>query len=326
MRKHLALFALFFAISAAAQTQTLPQDEKVNLVTGDFHALSRIATLARDINNERQVLLAIVDSDIEMLREKRGDDSYRWASFQREEGGRVKDEKPVERVQSEKDLNQIIVSAPHAYRVEVRLPTKRSLVSANNRVYVRNVIVDVLGFDNKMQHHEIAVNAWVNPGDTTGVALPEIGKNVRATVEVGVESGEKKAVAEASLLQAKLVDDPASPYFPAVRRLLQVREVAAAKDINKGQLKTVADEALLSMPGELEKRNAEMAAASERRKQATGTVLAGDASPDVTAALQEITRLLGGTLQDQTDARAKLQTLIDTLQGKPAPATATKTQ
>ncbi len=314
MRNYLVSFALFFAVCATAET--LPQDEKTRLVTSDFQTISRIAALARDINSERQVLLAIIDSDVEMLREKRPDDSYRWASFQREEGGRVKDERSIERVQSEKELREITISAPHAYRVEVRLPTKRSLVSANNRVYVRNVIVDSLGFDDKMVHHEIPVNVWVNPGDTTGVALPEIGKNVRATVELGVESGEKRAVAEASLLQAKLVDDPASPYFPAVRRLLQIREVAAANEISKGQLKTVAEDALLSMPGELEKRNAELAAAAERRKQATGTIMAGDASPDVTAQLQEIVRLMGGNLQDQTDARTKLQALIDMLQGK----------
>ncbi|HSP17770.1 MAG TPA: hypothetical protein VLV78_23700 [Thermoanaerobaculia bacterium] len=319
MRKYVGFFAIFFAVCATAQT--LPQDEKVRLVTSDFQTISRVAALARDINNERQVILAIIDSDVELLRDKRPDDTYRWASLQREEGGRVKDEKAVERVQSEKELKEITLSAPHAYRVEVRLPTKRSLVSANNRVYVRNIIVDSLGFDGKMAHHDIPVNVWVNPGDTTGVALPEIGKNVRATVELGVESGEKKAVAEASLLEAKLVDDPTSPYFPVVRRLLQIREVAAANEVSRGQLKTVADEALLAMPGELEKRNAEIAAAAQRRTEATGTVMAGDASPDVVAAMQEITRLLGGTLQDQTDARAKLQALIDKLQPKPETTT-----
>jgi hypothetical protein len=317
MRKYAGFFAMFFAVCAMAQT-SVPSDSKTGMVASDFQTISRIAAMARDINNERQVLLAIVDSDVEMLREKRSDETYRWASLQREEGGRVKDERSVERVQSEKELNTIVVSAPRAYRVEVRLPTKRSLVSANNRVYVRNVIVDSLGFDNKMVHHEIPVNAWVNPGDTTGVALPEIGKNVRATVEVGVESGDKKAVAEASLLEAKLVDDPASPNFPAVRKLLQIREVVGGNhDISRGQLKTVADEALLSLPGELEKRNAELAAAAQRRTQMTGAVNPGDASPDVIAAMQEITRLLGGTLQDQTDARAKLQALIDRLQPKP---------
>lgn len=321
MRKLLICSAFLFAVCASAQT--LPQDEKIGQVTSDFRTISRVGALAKDLGDNRQVMQAIVDNDLEMLREKRGDDTYRYASLQREEAGRVKDQKSIERVQSEKELREVTIAATNAYRVEVSVPTKRNLVSANNRVWVRNVIVDATGFDNKTSHQEIPVNQWVNPGDSTGVPLPEIGKNVRATVELGVESGDKRAVADVALLQAKLVDDPASPYFPAVRRLLQIQELLKARDIDRGLLKTTVDESLLSMPGELEKRNAEIAAAAQRRTQATGTVMPGDASPDVTAALQEIVRLLGGTLQDQADARTKLQALIDKLQPPVQPAQTT---
>jgi len=293
-------------------------DEKMDQVAADFRTLSRIAALATNLNDSRQVMLAIVDNDLESLRERRADDTYRWASLQRVEASRVKDQKSIERVQSEKELREVTLTAPNAYRVEVSVPTKQSLVSRNNRVYIRNVIVDSSGFDGKTTHQEIAVNEWVNPGDAHGVPLPEIGKSVKATVELGVESGDKHAVADVALLQAKLTDDPTSPYFPAVQRLLKIREVVVARDLNRGMLKTTTDEALLSLPGELEKRTAEMAASAERRKQSAGAITAGDASPDVLAALQQISRLLGGTLQEQTEARTKLQAIIDSLQGKTA--------
>lgn len=315
------------APAEAAKSPLMPRDEKVDTTTSDLRALSRIATLATNLNDSRQVMLAMIDSDIEALREKRPDDTYRWASLQREEASRVKDEKAIERVQSEKELREVTLSAPKAYRLEVTVPTKRNLVSANNRVYIRNVLVDSTGFDGKTVHHEIPVNAWVNPGDSNGVPLPEIGKSVKATAELGVESGEKRAVAEVALVQAKLVDDPTSPYFPAVKRLLQIREFVAAKDINRGQLKNTVDEALLSMPGELQKRVSEQAAAEEQRKldlatgAKKGSISVGDATPDVIAALQEVNRLSGGTLQEQTDARTRLQALIDSLAPKP-PATA----
>lgn len=310
--------AMLLSGSALAQ----PRDEKIELVASDLRAVARVAALASEPSSVRQVLLAIVDTDVEMLREKREDGTYRWASLQRVEGSRVSDEKPIEQVHTEKLLREITVSAPNAYRVEVTIPRKRSAFSANNRVYVRNILVDSTGFDGKTLHQEIPVSAWVAPGDSTGVALPEIGKSVKATVELGVESGDKRAVATASLVQAKLVDDPTSPYYPAVRRLLQIREIVAARDINRGLLKSTADEALLALPGELEKRTVEMAAAAERRQagSGSGTILAGDASPDVVAALQEISRLLGGTLQDQTDARTKLQELIGALRPPPAAA------
>jgi hypothetical protein len=317
----LALTATAVLGQTPANPPAAAPDDKLAMVATDLRALSRIANLATDLNDVRQVMLAIVDKDVETLRERRSDDTYRWASLQREEASRVKDEKAIERVQTEKELREVTVTGANGYRVEVSVPTKRNLVSANNRVYIRNIIVDSTGFDGKPVHHEIPVNAWVNPGDANGTPLPEIGKSVKVMVELGVENGEKKAVAGVALLQAKLVDDPASPWFPAVKRLLQIREIASKKDIDRGLLKSTTDEALLSLPGELEKRSAEQSAAAERRKAGASTgigIAAGDATPDVAAALQEIYRLLGGTLQDQTDARTRLKTLIETLQPKAA--------
>lgn len=305
------LAALLFAA-----TVTATPDSKIDQVDADFRTLSRIADLSKNLNDERQVMLSIVDDDLESLRERRPDETYRWASLQREEASRVKDQKTIERVYTEKELREVMLSATNAYRAEVSVPTKQGVFAKNNRVYIRNVLVDSTGFDGKITHHEIAVDAWVNPGDADGVAFPEIGKSVKATVELGVESGDKRAVADVALLQAKLVDDPASPYFPVVQRLLKTREVLTQKDLNRGFLKSTVDEALLSLPGEMEKRTAEQTATAERRKQATGTVAPGDASPDVVNTLEEIARLLGGTLQDQTDARTRLQALIDSLHGK----------
>lgn len=312
---------------AATAPPAMPADAKIEQVTSDVRALSRIAALSKELDDSRQVMLAIVDSDLESLREKQPNDTYRWAALQREEASRVKNERSIERVQSEKVLTEVTVTAPHAYRLEVTVPTKRNLISANNRIYVRNVLVDSTSFDGKTAHHEIAVNAWVNPGDSNGVALPEIGSSVKATAELGVETGEKKGVAEVSLVQAKLVDDPASPYFPAVRRLLAIRDAIKQKEMNRGALKNTLDEALLAMPGELQKRTAEQSATETRRRelaasgQMAGAIGPGDATPDVIAALQEISRLLGGTLDDQSAARAKLQALAQSLQ---PPAATTK--
>jgi hypothetical protein len=309
---------LFVSFAAFAQTS----DPNLEMLSDDLHALGRVTSVAENLHQSRQVLLAIVDNDIRTLRQPRGDDTYRWASLQREEGGRVTEEKTIEHVHTQPELRYLTLTAANGYRAEVNVPRKRGTFAANNRVWVRNVIADITGFDGKVTHHEIPVNAWINPGDAHGVPLPDIGKSVKATFELGVESGDKQAVAEVALLQAKLVDDPNSPYFPAVQRLLQIRELAAARDMNRGNLKTAIDEALLALPGELEKRTAaQEEAARVRRLMAetgvtTGSIARGDATPDVVNALSEISRLLGGTLQEQTDARTRLQNLIGTL--KPA--------
>ncbi len=334
------LTVLLVSLSAAGQSQQQqpstaePQlkplvepsapDKNIEMLAADLYALARVTSVAEDINRARQILLAITDSDIDTLRMPRGDGTYRWASLQREEGGRVKDEKTVEYVHTEKELRNVTVSGANGYRVEVVVPKKRSTFAANNRVWVRNILVDSTGFDGKTVHQELPVNVWVTPGDATGVPLAEIGKSVKVTAELGVEKGNKAAVAEVSLVQARLADDPNSPYFPAIQRLLAVRDLAAAKDINRGALKNTLDESLLSLPGQLEKRTAELAEAARVRKimaeagTTTGAIALGDATPDVVNELAEITRLLAGTLQEQTDARARLETLTSTLKPKPA--------
>jgi len=217
----------------------------------------------------------------------------------------------------------VTVTGANGYRVEVTVPKKRTTFSANNRVFIRNVLADSTGFDGKTTHHEIPVNAWVNPGDSNGVALPDIGKSVKATAELGVESGNKAAVATVSLVQAKLVDDPNSPYFPAAKRLLQIRDFITARNIDRGHLKNAVDESKLALPGELEKRTADQQRAAEERRQAIasgtekGSIEAGDATPDVLNELLSISTMLGGTLEEQGEARTRLQTLIDALRPKP---------
>lgn len=324
--KQIAAATLLFLVTlpVSAQTQnTLPRDAKTDMVAADLHALGRVVAVAENVERERQVLLAIVDSDIRELREPRDDGTYRWASLQREEGGRVRDEKSIEHVSTQKELRYVTITGDHGYRVEVTAPKKRSAFAANNRVYVRNLIVDSTGFDGKVSHHEIPVEAWIAPGDSNGTPLPDIGKSVKVTAELGVESGDKQAVAEVALVQAKLVDDPTSPYFPAVSRLVKIRELVAARDMNRGALKNTIDEALLSLPGELEKRTAEMEETARVRRQmaadgtTTGSIAVGDATPDVTRELGDITRLLGGTLEEQTQARERLRVLIEALTPKP---------
>ena len=67
------------------------------------------------------------EADGENLREKRADESYRWASLQREEASRVKDQKSIERVQTEKELREVTLTAANAYRALAREFIRRHL-------------------------------------------------------------------------------------------------------------------------------------------------------------------------------------------------------
>src|SRR6476620_9350814 len=100
MWKHALGSMILVAATAFAQSSppasTLPKDEKIDLVAADLRAISRIATLSKNVSDSRQVMLAMIDSDVENLREPRSDGSFRWASLQREEASRVKDQKAIE--------------------------------------------------------------------------------------------------------------------------------------------------------------------------------------------------------------------------------------
>jgi beta-glucosidase/6-phospho-beta-glucosidase/beta-galactosidase len=123
-RVSLSLLLVLFAAAAYAQQDqsgaaAMPRDEKTEQVVSDLRALGRIPELTDDLGRSRQVMLAIADSDIELLRDPRGDGTYRWATLQREEGGRVRDEKTIEHVSTEKELRYVTVTGPNGYRVEV---------------------------------------------------------------------------------------------------------------------------------------------------------------------------------------------------------------
>jgi hypothetical protein len=321
------------AAPAAAVQPALPevkpalttQDEERMLALGtNIKAVQRVITLSSDLDKNRQVITAMVDEDIESLREPMGDSRYRWASLQREEESRVAQEKLIETVHTEEKLAEVAVSAARAYRVQIDVPRKQSTFRANNRVWVRGIVVEWTSLSGVTDRTEVAVNVWINPGDGHGVPLPDIAQSAKAAVTLGVETGSKKAVASVALIQAKLVDDPKAPAYELVRRLLDIRRQISEKDPRRGDLKSSVDEAVLIIPGEFTERLAKYNADVEQRRQLALTgvkkdaIVVGDASADVTAALADISALMGGSLEQQNEGRAKLLKLIETLTPMPA--------
>lgn len=320
--------------STTAQPQAMEPELKEALdekrlsdIGVDFKAIYRIAELCDDLDACKPVVRKMINMNLESLREPRKDGSYRWASFQRIEESRVSEEKEVLRVFSEAQPEVIEVAAKNAYSVVIAAPKKRSTFSANNKVNVVKVVIEATGTDGVVRSSEVPVNTWVNPGDSHTVPLPDIAVSARARVYLGVESGEKKAVANVALLQATLVDDPQSPYFPATKRLVSLKAIVARKDVSRGDLKAVSQEAVLELPGELQKlmqlREAQIARLRQfaESNETTGMIALGDATPDVVHELRKTAELMRGTAAEQDQGRAKLDEIIAKL-APPAPAAA----
>lgn len=321
------LFLMAFSFTSPAQepVAVAPEaDPRLELLAADLHALSRIAELSESLRAHRELMLAIVEDEISRFREPLGDGTYRWADLDRVEESRVRREDKIKKVHSETELDTVSLKASHAYQIVVALPQKRSLFHSNKKIFVRKALVQTTHFDGSQKTDEIPVHVWIEPGDAHSIPLSEIAASAVVTVELGVETGSQEGVSEVALLQAKLVDDPRSPYWPAVTRLLDVRRVLSRSDPNASDLKQQIDEAISVIPGELEKSLsiARLRAEERRALMSTATlkerIEPGDATPDVVHELQEITRALGGTLEEQTKARERLLQLIGALRIAPA--------
>ncbi|HVT43781.1 MAG TPA: hypothetical protein VMT00_05275 [Thermoanaerobaculia bacterium] len=322
----LAVASAFSQPAPSVSSAAAAPDPRLETLAVDLKALARIVDLSRDLNREKELIQILVNDDIEALREPRPDGTYRWASLQRVEDVRVKEEHRLRRVSTEQILDTVTMSASNPYRLEIRIPSQRGFLRSNTKVYVRNVVIDATGYDGKTTRTELPVNLWIDPKDGHGIPLPEIAKSAQVTVELGVESGGERAVAEISLLQAKLVDDPQSPNYPAVRRLLQIQELASRDSLPRVELRNVIDEAILNIPGELEKRLAMREVELALRKQmlergeTAGLVTVGDATPDVLVELQHVLRLSRGTVDEQNEARTRLESLLASLTPPAPPA------
>lgn len=309
----------------SAPSEETAGDERMEMLRIDLKALQRIVSLSPELEAERRLIRAILDDEIDVLREPRGDGTYRWAALQREEGSREKVEKSLEKVYTESELHRATVTGKRAFRVVVTAPRKRNFFSSNHPVYVADVVAELTHFDGRVASHTIPVDVWVKPGDSHGIPLPDIARSARVEVRLGVESGKALALAEVAILEAKLVDDPQSPFYPAVSRLLMLEQLARGDRIDRTQLKTVLDEMVLSLPGELERRiAAQRAREAEMRQlaasgQEKGAIAPGDASPDVIRELREIRSLLEGTLTQQTEGRNRLDALLLRFAPNPAP-------
>lgn len=309
----------------AAKVTSVLDEKKLSDIGVDFKAFYRMAEFCDDLAACAGVIRKVAEQNLEMLREPRDDGSYRWASFQRVEAGRTSLEKEILKVHTEATLDTIELTGKRSYRVVVTAPKKRSLVSSNNKVFVKNVVADVTGMDGKTRTVEVPVGVWVNPGDSHSVPLDDIAISARVKVNVGVESGTKKAVASVALLEAGLVDDPLNPFHPAVRRLNTIVTIVKEKTVSRGQLKAVAEEAVLDLPGEMAKMMELREASLKRLRQLTetgqaaGTIAVGDATPDVIHELSKAAKLLTGTVAEQEEGRKSLDALIQRLSPPPPP-------
>jgi hypothetical protein len=227
--KRLFLIALF-ASAAFAQSPSIQQG--VEQVVNDAMVIDRVAEVSkRDLPTD--LLRRIVDEDIELLRGRRPDGSYEYATYERFEAGRITKDFSVQPNAEKMETNE--VRGTNVYRVIVEIPSRRMLVRRNRPVWVERIDVEFIAQGaSQVQNQSFEVKAWLQPGEVRPVDLPAIARQATARV---IATGDKEggygnlAIA---LVQARIVDLPSSPYAEAV-----ASAKALQRALNNGELPSV---------------------------------------------------------------------------------------
>lgn len=219
MKRALAVLLLVLAPSLHALDDCSAELTKLGTLYQLRSMLMRTYTTPYDVRR-------FADARIDELREPLGDGGHRWVRWVRPaSGGPVaKREHSVVASQSSADRDHVESSAGHVYSVSVVVPRKRSLLHANNPVWVGAAEITYES-EGRTRTKREAINQWMNPGTSRTIDLREIADRVHASVDAAVQAKHaKQAVVELHLHQAVAEDDPANPGYDTIRMLQRVRE------------------------------------------------------------------------------------------------------
>ena len=213
--KHL-LIAVLLVSSVQAQTV-------VQRVGEDAIAIDRVAAASKK-DLPRDLLKRIVEEDIDLLRGKRNDGTYEYASFERFDSGRISQDFSVKYRKDKMDVLE--VKGAFVYRVQVEVPSRRLLVRRNRPVWIERVDLDYLPErGSQSARQSIEVKQWLKPGEFRPLDLPDIARQATVRVVATVEEKSGYGNVEIALIKARIVDNADSPYGDAV---------ASAKAIQRG--------------------------------------------------------------------------------------------
>jgi len=205
MRGATFVIAVLVATTAVAQVP-------VARVAADAKVIDRVAEASRN-DLPRDLLKRIVNEDIDLLRGKRADGTYQYASYDRMEAGRKSDTMSVDPEHKESVLE---LRDTFPFRFIISVPSRRMLVTRNHHIYIDRVEIESLPQKSSEKKFQIVkVDAWLEPGTSKTIDLDEIGKQATARVYAHAEKGGYANVS-LTFIEARIFDEPSSPYAEAV--------------------------------------------------------------------------------------------------------------
>lgn len=165
---------------------------------------------------------SLVDDMVDRLREPLGSGNYRWVHWVRPSGDAPEDKK-LHRVKAPKsEPDNFEASGEHAFAVRVVVPSKRTLFSGNNAVWVGDVEIRYSD-GGRMKTMTKPINAEMQPDTSRTFDLPLIADHVDVRL-ASATSTPGESLVEVHFRQAVAEDDPDNPAYDTIRALRRVRE------------------------------------------------------------------------------------------------------
>ncbi|HEY8182830.1 MAG TPA: hypothetical protein VII32_11350 [Thermoanaerobaculia bacterium] len=201
------MMIILASILAAAVAADIP----IQRVIDDAKAVERVAAASkRDMPHD--LLKRILNDDIETLRGRRADGTYEHAGFERFDSGRVSQAVSVQ----PKDQT-LEIRGSFVYKLQIEAPSRRMLLlTRNRRVYLDRVEIDYLPVSGTQTTQKMKLDAWLEAGQSKTVDFEAIAR--QATVRLFAHADEKEGYGNLvlTLVQARVFDNPDSPYADAV--------------------------------------------------------------------------------------------------------------
>ncbi len=291
MKRALLIFSLI-APPAAAQVP-------VGRIADDAKSVDRVAAASkRDL--PRELLRRMITEDIELLRGRRSDGSYEFASYERMEAGRTSEALSLGANDEKLELRGSFV-----YRLLMESPSRRMLVRRNQHVYIDRVEIETIperGGESKTQN--VKIESWLEPGTSRDIDFTDIARQatVRVYAHADKEAGYGNIVL--SLIRARVFDNPDSPYADAV---------ASAKAILRG----LDHDDVASIRAMATRMHNDLQPSAESPQKTVEVVAPRTNDAELHQELQAIEDLLTGTENERRQGLDRLHQLIRKFRPQP---------
>jgi hypothetical protein len=201
------MMIILASILAAAVAADIP----IQRVIDDAKAVERVAAASkRDMPHD--LLKRILNDDIETLRGRRADGTYEHAGFERFDSGRI-----TQAVSVQPKDQTLEIRGSFVYKLQIEAPSRRMLLlTKNRRVYLDRVEIDYLPVSGTQTTQKMKLDTWLEAGQSKTVDFEAIAR--QATVRLFAHADEKEGYGNLvlTLVQARVFDNPDSPYADAV--------------------------------------------------------------------------------------------------------------